>query len=49
VQAVVKHCILSLIVLDAAITLLTTGPVPGLLIAALLLPTLLLGRWVYST
>jgi 4-hydroxybenzoate polyprenyltransferase len=49
VQAVVKHCILSLMVLDAAITLLTTGPVPGLLIAALLLPTLLLGRWVYST
>lgn len=49
VQAVVKHCILSLIVLDAAITLLTSGPVPGLLIAALLLPTLLLGRWVYST
>jgi 4-hydroxybenzoate polyprenyltransferase len=49
VQAMIKHCILSLIVLNAAITMLTSGPVPGLLIAALLLPSLLLGRWIYST
>lgn len=49
VQGMVKHCILSLIVLDAAITMLTSGAFPGLAIAALLAPSLLLGRWVYST
>lgn len=49
VQAMIKHCILSLIMLNAAITMLTSGPVPGLLIAALLVPSFLLGRWVYST
>jgi 4-hydroxybenzoate polyprenyltransferase len=49
VQAMVKHCILSLIMLDAAIALLSSGPVAGLLIAALLVPSFLLGRWVYST
>jgi len=49
VQAMIKHCILSLIMLNAAITMLTTGPISGLLIAALLIPSLLLGRWVYST
>jgi len=49
VQAMVKHCILSLIILDAAVTFLTSGPMPGFLVAALLAPTLLLGRWVYST
>jgi len=49
VQAMIKHCILSLIMLNAAITLLTSGAVPGLAIAALLVPGLLLGRWVYST
>jgi 4-hydroxybenzoate polyprenyltransferase len=49
VQAMIKHCILSLIMLNAAITMLTTGPIPGLLVAALLIPSLLLGRWVYST
>lgn len=49
VQAMIKHCILSLIMLNAAITMLTSGPMPGLCIAALLIPSLLLGRWVYST
>jgi 4-hydroxybenzoate polyprenyltransferase len=49
VQAMVKHCIMSLIILDAAITMLTSGPIPGALVAALLVPSLLLGRWVYST
>jgi 4-hydroxybenzoate polyprenyltransferase len=49
VQAMIKHCNLSLIMLNAAITLLTSGAVPGLAIAALLVPGLLLGRWVYST
>lgn len=49
VQAMIKHCILSLVMLNAAITMLTSGPLPGLLIVALLVPSLLLGRWVYST
>jgi 4-hydroxybenzoate polyprenyltransferase len=49
VQAMVKHCIMSLIVLDAAVTVFASGPMQGLLIAALIAPTLLLGRWVYST
>jgi 4-hydroxybenzoate polyprenyltransferase len=49
VQAMIKHCILSLIMLNAAITMLTSGPMPGLAIAALLAPSLLLGRWIYST
>ena len=49
VQAMVKHCILSIIMLDAAITMLTTGALPGLLIVALLVLGYLLGRWIYST
>ncbi len=49
VQAAVKLAILSLIWLDAATVLVVAGPVYGLAIAALLIPALLLGRWVYST
>jgi len=49
VQAGVKHSILSLIWLDAAATAATSGPWHGLAVAALLLPALILGRWVYST
>ncbi len=52
VQAAVKHCILSLIILDAAVTLAVTRPSEpfwALGVLALLLPTLLLGKWVYST
>jgi 4-hydroxybenzoate polyprenyltransferase len=49
VQAMVKHCILSIIVLDAAVTILTSSPMAGLLVAALLAPSVLLGRYVYST
>jgi 4-hydroxybenzoate polyprenyltransferase len=49
VQAAVKLAILSLIWLDAATALVVAGPVYGLAIAALLIPALLLGRWVYST
>ena len=48
VQAAVKHCILSLIVLDAAVCLMVAGPL-AVLVLALLAPTLLLGKWVYST
>jgi 4-hydroxybenzoate polyprenyltransferase len=49
VQATVKHALLSIIVLDAALALLVAPPLCGFVIAALLLPTMLLGRWVYST
>ena len=49
VQHAVKHSILSLIVLDAAVVLATVGPVHALGILALLIPTVILGRWIYST
>ena len=49
VQAGVKHSILSLIWFDAAVTAATAGPWHGLAVAALLIPALVLGRWVYST
>jgi 4-hydroxybenzoate polyprenyltransferase len=49
VQAAVKHGILSLIWLDAATALAVASPWHALAIAALLVPALLLGRWVYST
>jgi 4-hydroxybenzoate polyprenyltransferase len=49
VQMAVKHSILSLIWLDAATAVAVAGPVYGVAIAALLIPALLLGRWVYST
>jgi 4-hydroxybenzoate polyprenyltransferase len=49
VQAAVKLAILSLIWLDAATALAVAGPVYGVAIAALMIPALVLGRWVYST
>jgi 4-hydroxybenzoate polyprenyltransferase len=49
VQVAVKHSILSLIWLDAATAAAAAGPEYGVVIAALLIPALLLGRWVYST
>ena len=49
VQAAVKHCILSIIVLDAAVAYGASGPSQAIGIVLLLVPTLLLGRWVYST
>jgi 4-hydroxybenzoate polyprenyltransferase len=49
VQAAVKHSILSLIWLDAATAIVVAGPAYGIAIAALLIPALMLGRWVYST
>lgn len=49
VQAAVKHSILSLIWLDAAVCA-AVAPLPyAFAIAALLIPALVLGRWVYST
>jgi 4-hydroxybenzoate polyprenyltransferase len=50
VQVAVKQCIFSLILLDAAITVFGSGrPAFGFGIALLIIPTMLLGRWVYST
>jgi 4-hydroxybenzoate polyprenyltransferase len=49
VQTAVKRAILSLIVYDAAVTLAVVGPVWALAVLALLLPTTVLGAWVYST
>ena len=49
VQAAVKVCIFSLIVLNAAVCLLLADPAPALLIVGLLIPTLVLGQWAYST
>ena len=48
VQSAVKRCILGLIVFDAILATVFVGW-PGLLIALLLLPAVLLGKWVYST
>lgn len=48
VQAAVKQAILSVIVLDAAICLVA-GPAWAIGVLALLAPTFLLGKWVYST
>jgi 4-hydroxybenzoate polyprenyltransferase len=49
VQMAVKRAILSLILYDAAVTLAVAGPVWALAVLALLLPTTVLGAWVYST
>ncbi|MCB9937162.1 MAG: UbiA family prenyltransferase [Planctomycetaceae bacterium] len=49
VQAAVKQSILSLIVLDASVALLMADWPYAVGILALLVPTLLLGKWVYST
>jgi 4-hydroxybenzoate polyprenyltransferase len=48
VQAGVKRCILGLIFLDAILGTVFVGT-GGLLVALLLPPGLILGRWVYST
>ena len=58
VQDAIKQCLLSLIVLDAAVCFAVRGldgaaalgNIPWtFLILALLVPTMWLGRWVYST
>jgi hypothetical protein len=48
VQAAVKRLVLGLIALDAVLATALAG-LPGLLLLALLLPALYLGRWLYST
>jgi 4-hydroxybenzoate polyprenyltransferase len=49
VQAAVKNCILSLIMLDATVCILVCDLAYGVGIVLLLIPTLLVARWVYST
>jgi 4-hydroxybenzoate polyprenyltransferase len=49
VQVAVKHAILSLIWLDAAAAMAVAPWNYAIAVAALLIPALLLGRWVYST
>lgn len=49
VQAAIKHFIISLITLDAALTFAMAGMLPSLLVLSLLIPLLALGKWVYST
>ncbi|MBI3837614.1 MAG: UbiA family prenyltransferase [Planctomycetia bacterium] len=49
VQAAVKNCIFSLVVLDAGACLAVQDTYWGLVILSLLVPTTMLGRWVYST
>jgi 4-hydroxybenzoate polyprenyltransferase len=49
VQAAVKNCIFALVVIDAAAVLAAQNVFWGLAILLLLVPMLLLGRWIYST
>lgn len=48
VQRAIKRCVLGLIGLDALLAIVVAGWI-GLAILLLLVPALLLGRWVYST
>lgn len=49
VQSAVRYCILSLIVIDAGACLAVHDLSYSLSILALLVPTIALGRWIYST
>ena len=49
VQATVKQAIFSLIVLDAAVCLAVRGPMYAIGILMLMIPMLVIGKWVYST
>jgi 4-hydroxybenzoate polyprenyltransferase len=49
VQAAVRNCIFSLIILDAAACVAVQDAFWGVVILALLIPTMTLGRWIYST
>lgn len=49
VQPAVKNAIFSLIILDAAVCFLMSGPDAAVLVLLLLVPTLLLGYWIEST
>ena len=49
VQRSVKHCLLSLIMLDASVVLQVSPPLYGLALVLLMVPSAWLGWWVYST
>lgn len=49
VQQAVKHSLFTLIVLDAAVVLALCGPSYALAVVALIVPSVLLGKWLYST
>ncbi|HVX13448.1 MAG TPA: UbiA family prenyltransferase [Pirellulales bacterium] len=49
VQGAVKQCLISLIVLDAAVCMGVRGAFYAACIVALVVPTMFLGRWIYST
>lgn len=49
VQLAVKNAIWSLIVLNAAVALLVSTPLWSLVVLSLILPTIILGRWIAST
>jgi hypothetical protein len=48
VQVVIKRALLGLVALDAALAVALAGP-SGLIILFLLIPTIVLARWVYTT
>jgi hypothetical protein len=49
VQAAVKAGILGIIMLDAVTVFAVRGPIPAIAIFLLIVPTIALGAWVYST
>jgi 4-hydroxybenzoate polyprenyltransferase len=49
VQAAVRHCVQSIIVLDAAVCAGYAGPFWGLVVLALIFPTLMLAQWLKAT
>jgi 4-hydroxybenzoate polyprenyltransferase len=49
VQAAVRHCVQSIIVLDAAVCVGYAGPIWGLVVLSLIFPTLLLAQWLKAT
>jgi 4-hydroxybenzoate polyprenyltransferase len=49
VQAAVRNCIFALVILDAGAVLAVQDRAWALVILALLIPTVFLGRWIYST
>jgi 4-hydroxybenzoate polyprenyltransferase len=49
VQTAVRHCVQSIIILDAAVTVGYAGPFWGLTVLALIFPTVLLAQWLKAT
>jgi 4-hydroxybenzoate polyprenyltransferase len=49
VQAAVRHCVQSIIILDAAVCVGYAGPFWGLTVLALIFPTLALAQWLKAT